>query len=160
MQVKSLKSLVVAVLFTVVGQEMVFGQSLPNKGLVGVTSVKVIAEKLDHEALRCVSSARQLEQAAKYPIAVSRLKLSDSLMSPLVIVTVNAIYYTSVDMCVANVSLELARWSEEWQTSATVWSGSGLLSGQAVGFDQRVRQAIEDHSKQLVTAWVSANPTR
>lgn len=135
-----------------------------KKGLSGIQSVKILIEDLDSDAKTCGLSTGGLDAAVRLPVDASRLRINPSAVGTYIYVNVIAVYLKALDACVAQVDVELNRPltlpNSDTFVIAAVWNDGVLLTGEKISFPSRVYVAVTDKTKQLIGAWITANPRK
>ena len=136
-------------------------QDATLRGLVGISSVSIIVEQLEDDAVRCNVSESGIDAAIRLPLDASRLRIEPNT-TPYVYARVNVLPLAS-GLCVASIDVSLKRIlaipaTNQLVFGAMVWERGSLATGPASNFGQRVNQTVGDYTKQLIAAWIQANP--
>lgn len=130
-----------------------------GKALTGLIAVDLLVERLAEDEAKCNITKDGLDASVRLPVSASPLRLDPNSTETYIYLNVNALL-TSSNGCVASVRLALIRWSSEFSESVTVWDKSLLMTGQSHDFGSRVRVSVEELTKDLISAWLKANPRK
>ena len=107
----------------------------------------------------CGVTEAGLRSAASFPIDTSPLSIERSELVLLVVATIGELGNGAGCVVGYSVSLDIAQAVIVDETrlrktvTLTLWEEEGLLWGPAEGFARRVRQKIEDLTKEFVIDW-------
>lgn len=133
-----------------------YSQTFDNK-LEGIKSVRILVTDLGESS--CGVTEDSLRSAASFPIATSPLSFDRSEFVLLVVANIGDLGNGVGCVVGYSVSLDIAQEVTVDATglrktfTLTLWEEDGLLWGPAEGFARRVRQKIEDLTKQFVVDW-------
>lgn len=124
-----------------------------SRELSTVTELHIETGRMDQQAQGCGIRSNDLEASVRGVIGSSRLSERQSASNFLF---VNAIAVADGDACAGSVTLELFRWSNEYQASVSVWEHASLITGNRDGFNARVREKVDAMTRDFVEDWMKS----
>ena len=126
-----------------------------SRGLRDLSEIRIAVEDFDEEAQACGITKDILATAVRGPLVNSRLRVSPEARD-YVYVGVAAIRPRGV--CAGNLTLEVNRWSSEFNDFVTVWRRGLVMSSDPGSFGAEASEAILLNTKELISDWLRANP--
>ena len=124
-------------------------------GLRDLSELRIAVEDFEEEAQACGITKDILDTAVRGPLVNSRLRVVPQTRD-YVYVAVAAIRPRGV--CAGNVTLEVNRWSSEFNDFVTVWRRGLVMSSDSGSFGAEASDAIQLNTRELISDWLRANP--
>ena len=126
-----------------------------RRGLKDLSEIRIAVEDFDEEAQACGITKEILDIGVRVPLVNSRLTVV-SQTRDFVYIAVAVIRPRGV--CAGNVTLEVNRWSSEFNDFVTVWRRGLVMSSDPSSFGAQASDAIQLNTKELISDWLRANP--
>jgi len=124
-------------------------------GLKHLSEVRLAVENVEEEARACGIRNEILDTAVRGPLLNSSLGVVPQARD-FVYVAIAAI--RPLGVCAANVTLEVNRWSSEFNDFVTVWRRGLVMSSDPSSFVAEASDAIQLNTRELISDWQRANP--
>ena len=139
----------------------------PDPRLRGLTSLGFLVDGVDDEASKnCGITESTVRDAFMYVASSANFKITTDLRSPHFVVTIITLIQRQPIQCISAVSIQVGYYQQVTldygdSLSPWVWVGlwkyEGLYVSHVENHPKRMAAAIEDITKNFVTAWNLAN---